>query len=207
MIIFGTRGVELKGKPGDFFCPECNQDRVYRRITVRRFFTLYFIPLIPLDLLHEAAQCQTCRNSYRMSVLQYDPRAEREAQRIELRNTFRTILTQFAGMSTRRDSAFLQTIADLYTEFDGGTLTTEEIAEDLKVSRKDLELETSRIRPHLSDPGRETVVRCAYRAAAADGDMTQAKEDALAALAQGLGMTQAHYRGVVSDIQLEPEPG
>ena len=50
MIIFGTRGVTWNGESGEFVCPGCGgTTQQYTRKTIRRFFTLYFIPLIPLD--------------------------------------------------------------------------------------------------------------------------------------------------------------
>ena len=196
MIIFGTRGVTLTGKPAPFYCPQCDGDRQYKRKTIRRFFTLYFIPLIPLDKLEEYIQCQTCRSNFRTKVIHYDPRAEREAAREQSRQDFRTILVHFAGLSGRRDVAFLQTVCDLYTQFDGGEINTAMVAQDLELTRKDLALETGRIRQQLSDQGRESVIRAAYTAATADGQLTEQKEEALVTLAQGLGMTEAHYRGV-----------
>ena len=72
MIFFGTRGVTLTGESGAFFCPECSDERSYKQKKVRRFFTLYFIPLVPLDLLGEYIECQTCRNTYNDKVLEID---------------------------------------------------------------------------------------------------------------------------------------
>lgn len=43
---------------------------------VRRFFTLYFIPCIPLNVLGEYVECPKCRGTYDPEVLKYDPGAE-----------------------------------------------------------------------------------------------------------------------------------
>ena len=48
MIIFGTTGLNSTKERGAFNCPRCSMQRGYRWISVNRFFTLYFIPLIPL---------------------------------------------------------------------------------------------------------------------------------------------------------------
>src|SRR5258708_6295186 len=73
MIIFGTRGVTWNGESGEFVCPGCGgTTQQYTRKTIRRFFTLYFIPLIPLDKLGEYIECQHCRNTYNEQVLSYN---------------------------------------------------------------------------------------------------------------------------------------
>ena len=79
MIIFGTRGVTMNSKSGTFHCPECNAQRSFQHKKVRRFFTLYFIPLIPLDLLGEFVECEGCKNTFKPGVLDYDPGPGREA--------------------------------------------------------------------------------------------------------------------------------
>lgn len=69
IIIFGTRGVTTTPATGKFFCPECGSEQAYAHKRVRRFFTLYFIPLIPLDLVGEYIECGACKSTFKMSVL------------------------------------------------------------------------------------------------------------------------------------------
>src|SRR5687768_3845712 len=80
-IIFGTRGVTTTTSRGSFYCPSCAAASPYKHVTVRRFFTLYFIPLIPLDLVGEYIECEQCRNTFNESVLSYDPEKEQRAFR------------------------------------------------------------------------------------------------------------------------------
>ena len=74
-IIFGTRGITYTKESGEFHCPDC-EARSFRHRRVRRFFTLYFIPLIPLDLLGEFVECDNCKATWDLGVLDYDPGAE-----------------------------------------------------------------------------------------------------------------------------------
>lgn len=69
-IIFGTRGVTYTKARGSFQCPQCRTLAPYRHRRIRRFFTLYFIPVIPLDLLGEYVECDQCRGTYKMEILQ-----------------------------------------------------------------------------------------------------------------------------------------
>lgn len=73
IIVFGTRGVKSTQSEGQFHCPQCNSTQHYRHRTVRRFFTLFFIPVIPLDKLGEYVECSTCRNTYISRILELSP--------------------------------------------------------------------------------------------------------------------------------------
>ncbi|HRX80347.1 MAG TPA: hypothetical protein P5307_14850 [Pirellulaceae bacterium] len=50
MIIWGSRGLTSVVENGQFHCPQCGTDRMFNLKQVRNFFTLYFIPLIPLNV-------------------------------------------------------------------------------------------------------------------------------------------------------------
>jgi hypothetical protein len=196
MIIFGTRGLTLnKGKPEQFFCPGCDGRRQYQRKKVQRFFTLYFIPVIPLDVLQESLQCLTCRQNYRTSVLQYDPTAQREAQETQLQENIRALLVHFARLSDRRDAAFLDGIAAIYKDFAGRDLPVEAITEDLARPALNIIPATERLAPMLNDRGREGMVVSLIKVAA---PMDATKTAALAEVARALGMTEAHYQGVLA---------
>lgn len=73
MIIWGWRVRTSVADKGDFHCPHCSSRQPYRHEKLRRWFTLYFIPVIPLDRLGEHVTCGTCRKSWQMSVLANDP--------------------------------------------------------------------------------------------------------------------------------------
>ena len=77
MIIFGTRGVTSTKETGPFNCPFCGDQRAYSRKSVRRFFTLYFIPVIPLGTAGEYLECNACAGTFDMEALNHDPAAER----------------------------------------------------------------------------------------------------------------------------------
>lgn len=68
-IVFGTRGRQTKLSEGEFYCPTCHASRHYERKLARNFFSLYFIPLIPLNKGTEFIECMTCHNAYSTAVL------------------------------------------------------------------------------------------------------------------------------------------
>jgi zinc-ribbon family len=69
MIIFGMGSKHKKIGEGDFYCPHCRGRQYYFHKKAKRYFTLYFIPLIPLNDLGEFIECQTCKSTFSMEVL------------------------------------------------------------------------------------------------------------------------------------------
>lgn len=69
-IIFGTRGIKhtvdsspiLKNK-----CPNCGNGDLVNKL-YRRWFTLFFIPVIPLDVVDRFYQCNNCKSAYNESI-------------------------------------------------------------------------------------------------------------------------------------------
>src|SRR5690606_15809172 len=53
-----------------FFCPSCGGDRTGDRKSARRWFTFFWIPLIPLKVIGEFVQCQTCGGQCSPAVLE-----------------------------------------------------------------------------------------------------------------------------------------
>lgn len=196
MIIWGWRGLKLSDGAGQFHCPQCNDQRAYKGVKVQRFFTLYFIPLIPLEVAGRSVQCQTCRAHYRPDVLRYDPIAEREGRQRELAAVYRNVLVHFGRMSGSTSARYHQAVADRVTELTQVPITVGQVSEDFGAAPLDLSVQAVRMAPMLTDKGREMVIQGARWAAGRD---TPAKQEALAELSRALGMTEAHFRGVIAE--------
>ena len=69
LIIFGLRVFYRTIAQGTFHCRRCGGDRQYRHRAGRRWFTLFFLPVIPLNTVGEHVQCATCRTRYVTDVL------------------------------------------------------------------------------------------------------------------------------------------
>src|SRR5260370_9348890 len=78
-IIWGFRVLYRPLGGGAFHCRKCGGDRQYRHRAGRRFFTLFFIPVIPLAKTGEHVQCTTCKTRYVMDVLSLPTAAQMQA--------------------------------------------------------------------------------------------------------------------------------
>lgn len=196
MIIWGWRAFTFGAGKGHFHCPSCNSERPYKTKKLQRFFTLYFLPIIPLRELQRYVECQQCRQKYKTSVLSL--KAEQDARLRELDEAVRAILAHFGRMSGRSDAEFLDQLGRGFTELTGRTVTPDELREDLAKLLPDPGYTTGQLRAFLTENGREIAVRVALLAATADGNLSEEKKAALADFARRLGMSDAHYIGVVA---------
>src|SRR5947209_12553677 len=70
LLIWGLRTRAKTLREDTFLCPHCGADRCFNHKLFRRWFTLFFIPLIPLKVLGEYVECATCKQRFKTAVLQ-----------------------------------------------------------------------------------------------------------------------------------------
>lgn len=65
-IIFGTRGIKHTVSESPVLnncCPNCDNGDLVNKL-YRRWFTLFFIPVIPLDVVDRFYECNNCKSAY-----------------------------------------------------------------------------------------------------------------------------------------------
>jgi hypothetical protein len=73
LIIFGFR-TRLKLLAREAVeCPVCKTTTWFRVVSLRRWFTLFFIPILPLQLVGAFTECQNCGMSMRLTAAQAAP--------------------------------------------------------------------------------------------------------------------------------------
>ena len=73
MIIYGWRTRESTLGEGAFDCPRCRTQQSCRHVAMNRWFTLYFIPVIPLGRIGEQVECLGCYSRYSPDVMVGQP--------------------------------------------------------------------------------------------------------------------------------------
>lgn len=64
LFIFGTKTIGKTIKTGSFYCPQCDDNRPYQLQNHRRYFSLFFIPVLPLEKQADTLSCNFCRTAY-----------------------------------------------------------------------------------------------------------------------------------------------
>ena len=73
LILFGTKDRRKVEAKGQFICPKCEVERDYEIISVREWFTLFFIPILPTandERRDYFVECRTCNSTYDPDVLE-----------------------------------------------------------------------------------------------------------------------------------------
>ena len=204
MIIFGTRGVRSHRERGVFFCPNCQMRRSYELIEPRRYFHLFFIPLIPLDSYDPYVECDSCHGTYRPQVLEYDPERQRKNLMEDFNRALLHSMCLVAAADTVPSTSEAATIKHLYADIANYTVTEDQVLYLISVAEQGAQKlfqDFSRLSSQLSDQAKEALIHVNFLVAFSDGAATSAEVEKIAAYAQALGMSHAHFQGVFGEVQ------
>jgi hypothetical protein len=162
---------------------------------MRRWFTLFFIPLIPLNTVGEYVECEGCKQAFKMVVLQAPTTATLQQELLyAAREALATMLR--LGRSAAGDAAALEILSELA----GRAWTLEELSADVDgLDTSMLDRRLGHLAGVLNEHGKERFVSQCARAAAVDGTLDAAARDAVLRIGGALQMTPAHVRGVLGD--------
>lgn len=204
MIIFGLRVRYRITGSSAFFCPHCGGDREAGHGSARRWFTLFFIPVIPLNVVAEFVQCGTCQHRYDPSILE---RPTTSALSEVLGNAVRVLTAMMVrggdvGNASMRAAAIAQTSV-VNPSYDEATLLSDVGA----VDPTSAELYLLPLADGLQVAGKERFLADLCRIALTSGTITPDQRWLLDATGRGLGLTPAHVAGIVSSVVSASTPG
>ncbi|MEO5877085.1 MAG: zinc-ribbon domain-containing protein [Streptosporangiaceae bacterium] len=194
LLIFGLSVYFRTVAQGMFHCPACGGDRTYRRRVGRRWISLFFVPVIPLNRLGEAVECRTCKTRFSVSVLRL-PTAAAMADNLPAAMRAAAALVLTAG--DPGDSAARTRAVDAVRGYGEVHYTEDELTGDLDMSADYLAEEISQAGTQLAVEAKEWFLAQTVRIALADGMLSDGERQALHVVAGRLGMTHAHALGVI----------
>jgi hypothetical protein len=197
MIIWGWKTVFRVIGSGVFSCPTCGADRNYERRKAQRFFTLFFIPLIPLKTIGEFIRCTYCKNDFRESVLARPTAAQFTDL---LQNTVRGVMVNVLRRGGWEHPGARAIAVQEIVNAGAVGYGEPNLAQDMQVVPEDLSQMLGGLAGQLPDAGREALVTGAARVAAADGPVQPAERGVIDTVGAGLGMSQAHVAGIVAAV-------
>jgi hypothetical protein len=199
VIIFGLSVFYFLGLigTGQFHCPNCGGDRDYKHQTARRFFTLFFLPVIPLDKVGEAVQCQTCRQRFDPVVLQRPTTAQMShALPAGMRAVAAAMLR--AGGATE---AATRVAIDQVRRAGMPGYGPAELHADLSQPPEAAEQPIRALATQLTQEALERYLAAAVQIGMADGLLTPAERNGVGWVGHQLGLTPAHAQGVISVVE------
>ena len=203
MIIFGTRGITTTRKRGQFHCPHCGPQR-YCHKGVRRFVTVCFIPLIPMNTVGEYVECEACGNTYHMDVLHYDPAVAQEQMRSYLFETLKQVMVQVLLADERVDDNEVATVLNVFRQVSGEELSETELRVEIRAAEASPEATLEKLvnlGAMLDDRAKEMIVKAALLVASSDGAIDANERELIQHIAAAIEMSPAHMRGVIAELQ------
>jgi hypothetical protein len=222
LVIFGLRVFYRAVGQGTFHCQRCGGDREYRHRAGRRWFTLVFIPVIPLNHVGDHVQCTICSTRYRMDVLSLPTTAQmKEALPAGMRAAVIAMMRAGGGNSAPARRRAIDAIRGAgIADYDDAALDADLAAAAMPAQPgqyqpagqyqpdpyqpdpyqpdHDLAGPLNRLAIQLAVPAREWFLAEVVRIGLADGMLSDDERHAAREVAAQLGMTQAQARGVIS---------
>ena len=231
-IIFGTRGVRSTIKEGQFYCPQCDAQTRYKHKKVTQFFTLYFIPLIPLGNKGQYVECMSCRNTYIERILQMRPTidvSDRPQSKRQVSNTAQ--LDQPAAQVETQESSVdilsekqkaikkllimmiladgkiedreIQVFHKVYKETAGTYVANIYHEIDVVQGKNESPYEyLKQVANFLNDEGKRDILKACMMIAAADGDIDPSEVAMVENFGKALDMTPTEVRSIVNSIKV-----
>jgi hypothetical protein len=198
LIIFGLRVFYRTIAQGTFHCRRCGGDRQYRHRSGRRWVTLFFLPVIPLNSVGEHVQCATCRTRYVTDVLKVPTTAQMlAALPAGMRAAASVMLRAGDPASPVARQRTIEAVVG------AGMPGYNQI-----MLNGDLTVPFEAIRPALNEVGAQLTVQArewyladVIRIGMSDGPLTEGERQAAVAVGHDLGMTYAQAIGVIATTE------
>ncbi len=208
MIIFGTRSVKFTKEQGQFHCPQCARQTDYKHKSARRFFTLYFIPLIPLDKLGEYVECRSCRGTFIPRVLEYQQDAGSDQFLSEYEKAIKHSVVLMMLADGEIDDREKDVVLQVINKFSHNDIVMSQLDEYIAKAQQqpeDVGTYLKKVAPRLNGHGKEIVIKCALSVAAADGHIDDSEIALLQQMASALDMTDSHVKGILQEMMTPKE--
>lgn len=200
MIIFGTRGMNSRLESGSFHCPRCGNDKSFELIAVKRWFTLYFIPVIPLGEAGRYVECKSCAGTFDEKVRNYDPEAENARFKADFEDAMLQAMVAMAKADGVIDPEELETIADVMTKLSGQAYEVDEVEDVVRDPRaQSLDSVLKNVAGALNPNGKAMVIHALCLVAKADGLIADAERNTVYRAGKLLGIRNADVDRFLED--------
>ncbi|TWU36617.1 Tellurite resistance protein TerB [Novipirellula aureliae] len=202
MILIGTMNLTRTRDRGSFYCPTCRTSNSYRLRARRPFLTLYFIPTVPIGGAEEFVQCDGCRSTWDITVLEMN-RKQHEAI---LEGQYKEEVTRACVLVALADDYVSETEVDVLLDVSERWLDwpmeREElghlcsVARENKINATNYVLTTSR---RWSQSQKRQALQAMFLVASAEGEMGEKQIQILSELRTLLEMTEAEYAEAIEE--------
>jgi len=198
MIIWGWRSRMKTLSEGMFFSPAAGRDVPYKLIEARRWFTLFFIPLIPLKVLGTYVECSQTGSTYDPKILNNPTNADFTDQLSAAVREVVVAVAQADGQITAEEQRLaIETIGRTVPGYNS-TDFEQDLARSVDAT---LDARLLYLSGSLNERGKEQLLTAAATIMTADGSIDERDRKAVQDIGGKLTMTQAHVKGVIATAE------
>ena len=195
LIIWGFKARSKVIASGTFFCPRDGGDRDYEHKEARRWFTFFWIPLIPLKALGDFIECTSCKSTFYPDALKAKTSDEiQDVSTIAIRHVVVSMLQADGRVDESERQAALAVVARFASRPYNVAALDHDLASLDSVNLVDSLEELGAI---LNEHGKESVLTAAAYLAGADGDIDDRELETAHRIGDALGMSKAHIQGTI----------
>lgn len=197
LLVWGWRSRSKTMGQGSFHCPHCGVDRTYDHRQARRWFTLFWIPIIPLKVLGTFVECTVCKKGFDERVLSMPTTASMaDNLSIALRGLVVAVITADGVIHDAERTMAVHLVSGQVDHAYGPA----ELDADLQAFAGHGVAEVlGELSGTLNEQGKERLVQICIDLARADGVIDDAELAVAHQVGAALLMTPAHVRGVVAE--------
>ncbi len=185
-----------------FVCPRCGVDRDGSELVRQRWFTVLYVPLVPLAMLEPVIECGACGHQCDLGVLDI-PTSDQLSRYLEdaMRRAVATVVRAAGADDVATRTAAVAAMRSAGHDYDDVTLN-----DDVRMLAGDgAALSLRRLVDELTPHGKQSFLHRMAAVAQADGSLSADERRALVEIGVALGMPAPHINGVLAVATLELE--
>lgn len=180
----------------EFVCPRCGLDRAGAEVTVRRWWHIAGVPVLPLGEPYPGVVCATCEHRYDVDVLEI-PTTTELVLVLEAATVAAAVALVAATPHDRVDSVrdcAIRTLVDNGFDYDHDRFALATVT----VSSEEGAAQVRRLRHELTQHGKQGLLHRLTNVVMHDAAITAGQRDALVDIGRQLGLSVVHVNGMLA---------
>ncbi len=204
MIIYGYAPKTIEVDHGKFLCPVCVREELYTKMVIKRYFTLYFIKIFPIDIMLTYIKCGLCGGEFKEEVLELSKEIEREIDQnlSDLSNAVLYALISIAQADGRITDFEVKKIQEISMAIFKQSIDKEniiELSKDVMLYQKTVTI-LKRIAQHIPHKQKALVVLAMTFVAISDNEFSPQELRSITQFGSLLGILPMEINSIIAGI-------
>ncbi len=207
IVVWGTRVTNKVISSGQFHCPRCMQQCAYKLRRPKKWGSIFWIPIVPLQEFAPYVECAACNATYPVEALRHDAGSAQQqfhAQRAlegDLARMLCEVMALMAGEKNEVNPHLCRLIANAVRRVLEINMPEADILAAIAAGPDEPEAvlrNVERQAPSLTDRGKELILRAAV--VAAPKALTESKLALALEIGQRLGLTPERAHATLAEF-------